>query len=415
MLSKKILKYQIIGDEMHSKKTLISIFLASFLTGCGGGGSEGNSNGSESTPALKVGYFKDSSVEGVEYKTDTQSGLTEHGGSFNYYSGETVNFSIGSLKIGEAKAAPVITPMEMTSFLSPADTENVNIVRVLMSLDTDGDADNGIQIAEAVREYLNEIDASQVDIKTQAGFDDFEDEIKQLLPSISIPSSEDAITHFNETVRCNLSGVFYGDYKGDGDGIFVVAIDPKTLTPKGAFKPNDGYEYEWFGLSGNALELKGGAQPVALGRSEVNDDYAGVTFAAIFEGHDLSGLWSQNEEGGGAIEGEKFISNYNKDQIKYVGTYRVTESEQISGVMQVIISSEDLMSVDWYDFSNNKQYHSGTAFNDGNVWINLDDREISADQNIEFVVERNPNHELNKMLIDSQGNEIELVLSSCRV
>jgi hypothetical protein len=120
-----------------------------------------------------TGYFTDSAVEGLTYKTDTQSGVTDLNGAFTYQAGETVAFSIGAFMLGEsATAAPKMTPLDLIpdSFLpttrnelSPLlrnkaiNTAEViafrklsNMLTFLQALDYDKDASNGITIADGM-------------------------------------------------------------------------------------------------------------------------------------------------------------------------------------------------------------------------------------------------------------------------
>ena len=120
-----------------------------------------------------TGYFTDSAVEGLTYKTDTQSGVTDLNGAFTYQAGETVVFSIGDFVLGEsATAAPEMTPLDLIpdSFLpttrnelSPLlrnkiiNTAEViafrklsNMLTFLQALDYDKDASNGITIADGM-------------------------------------------------------------------------------------------------------------------------------------------------------------------------------------------------------------------------------------------------------------------------
>ena len=120
-----------------------------------------------------TGYFTDSAVEGLTYKTDTQSGVTDLNGAFTYQAGETIAFSIGAFMLGEsATAAPKMTPLDLIpdSFLpttrnelSPLlrnkaiNTAEViafrklsNMLTFLQALDYDKDASNGITIADGM-------------------------------------------------------------------------------------------------------------------------------------------------------------------------------------------------------------------------------------------------------------------------
>ena len=68
------------------RKVLLSISLV-LLAGCGGGGGS-------STVSTSTGKFIDSAVAGLSYTTTSQSGTTDANGTFQYKSGETVNFKL---------------------------------------------------------------------------------------------------------------------------------------------------------------------------------------------------------------------------------------------------------------------------------------------------------------------------------
>ena len=161
-------------DQLKASTLVISFATLLLLGGCGGGGNSNNTvvPGVEPTPIL-TGYFTDSAVEGLTYKTDTQSGVTDLNGAFTYQAGETVAFSIGAFMLGEsATAAPKMTPLDLIpdSFLpttrnelSPLlrnkaiNTAEViafrklsNMLTFLQALDYDKDASNGITIADGM-------------------------------------------------------------------------------------------------------------------------------------------------------------------------------------------------------------------------------------------------------------------------
>jgi len=82
-----------------------ALVLSLELVGCGGGG--GNSSGT--TIPTKIGVFADAPVEGLSYKTATQSGFTDTQGRFKYKDGETVEFKLGKLSLGKGKARAFVT------------------------------------------------------------------------------------------------------------------------------------------------------------------------------------------------------------------------------------------------------------------------------------------------------------------
>ena len=91
-------------------------------------------------------------VEGLSYQTDSQLGAyTQPDGVFEFLPGEMISFFIGPYKLGSALAKPIMTPID---FIEGAQSLNhsqvVTMTRFLMSLDTDQNPDNGIQILEEI-------------------------------------------------------------------------------------------------------------------------------------------------------------------------------------------------------------------------------------------------------------------------
>ena len=119
---------------------LITTTIFTILASCGGG--SGSSN------PTSTGTFVDSPVINIGYRTETQNGVTNSRGEFNYFPGETVTFFIGDLEFPSIPAEQVVTPLDM------ADTDDIshpiviNISRLLQSLDKDGNPSNGISITD---------------------------------------------------------------------------------------------------------------------------------------------------------------------------------------------------------------------------------------------------------------------------
>jgi len=121
--------------------------MAAFLIGCGGGGGGG---GNDATPALE-GSFVDSPVEGLEYMTNSQSGITDMNGTFRYRDGESVRFSLGGLDLGEALGHPIMTPVDLVEgAVDETHPMVTNMARFLQTLDADMNPANGISITEEV-------------------------------------------------------------------------------------------------------------------------------------------------------------------------------------------------------------------------------------------------------------------------
>lgn len=110
------------------------------------------------TPTPAVGIFVDAFVAGIGYRTETQSGVTNALGEFNYLPGETVTFFIGDLVFPPVPAKGTVTPLDMAQTLNPASPVVLNIARLLQSLDTDGNPANGITISPTAAQSAAAVD-----------------------------------------------------------------------------------------------------------------------------------------------------------------------------------------------------------------------------------------------------------------
>lgn len=146
---------------MSMNKSLLSLALLGILSACGGGDIAAPiaitppPPGPIASPTL-TGQLMDSAVANVSYRTSSGLvGTTGADGSFSYKAGDRVSFSIGKLVLGEARAAAVLTPIDLVSGASTLDNpEVVKILQVLQTLDDDRDAANGLTISDAVAAKL---------------------------------------------------------------------------------------------------------------------------------------------------------------------------------------------------------------------------------------------------------------------
>ena len=137
---------------MQIKSILLLSVATLWLSACGGGGDDPEPVTPTPTPTTtpSIGIFVDAPVAGLRYRTATQSGVTNSTGEYNYLPGETVSFAIGDIQLGSTRAGPVATPLSLVSGATDAtDPVVTNIVRLLMTLDADGDPGNGIVIPTA--------------------------------------------------------------------------------------------------------------------------------------------------------------------------------------------------------------------------------------------------------------------------
>ena len=201
------------------KKNMLLIFLLfamAALTACSSGSStstaSGGSNNSTNLTAL-TGVFLDSPVEGLHYQTDTISGFTGENGTFMYHDGETVTFSIGTVMLGSAPANHIMTPIDLVPGAFDETHPTVtNMIRLLQSLDWDGDLTNGIMITETMHA---EMTGRMIDINQ--GVNQFEDyDMEALFNSLNIlgafhneehmglRSISEAQEHFRQTLMSDM-------------------------------------------------------------------------------------------------------------------------------------------------------------------------------------------------------------------
>jgi len=189
-----------------SFKLLILILMLASLGACGGGGAD--------PPAPPVtastGVFVDSTVAGLHYETPTFSGTTNSAGEYDFLPGETVTFSIGGIVLGSAAAGPVVTPLTLVSGATdPTDPVVTNIVRFLLTLDDDGNPDNGISISATTTAAAAglSVDFTIADLTTDAGV------ITLLATLPSTPTLVDATvaqTHFTEVLATTWGVMSWG-------------------------------------------------------------------------------------------------------------------------------------------------------------------------------------------------------------
>lgn len=240
------------------------------MIGCGGG---------DTSDAL-TGVFKDSAVQGLSYETDTiEITQTDKDGTFRYYAGEEVTFSIGGgIVLGSVAGGETVTPMDLVPEAEDATNAVVTrILRLLQTLDTDGNPDNGHEISDTVHYITSALRLSPVDIRTLEigeGTDDFlsqdgdalsiSGELADLVLTENSPlvSAEDARAHFMTTLN-ELKGleVKTGTFLGSLEG-----IEYSTLTQVGLLTDADGqFQY----VEGETITFTiGGSNGINLGSTQ---------------------------------------------------------------------------------------------------------------------------------------------------
>jgi len=111
------------------------------LVGCGGGSSDAlNSAGTNPTSvATGTAYYIDSAVSGVNYTCGSTEGITGADGEFTFEVGVSCTFYLGDIELRSVGT-------ELLADGGEVQETDIEIARILQSLDSDGNPDNGITI-----------------------------------------------------------------------------------------------------------------------------------------------------------------------------------------------------------------------------------------------------------------------------
>ncbi|GAB0056714.1 hypothetical protein SIID45300_01025 [Candidatus Magnetaquicoccaceae bacterium FCR-1] len=153
-----------------------------------------------------VGYFLDSAVGGITYYADDIEGQTDAQGRFTYHPGEKIVFKLGNLVLGQVLtgegASVIVTPVDLASGSTGTINDNIltNLLRLLQTLDSDGNPDNGITISPATIEH-----AQNLELDLTLAPDAFANntQLKGLLAEVGIPDLipvEQAYSHFRDSL-----------------------------------------------------------------------------------------------------------------------------------------------------------------------------------------------------------------------
>ncbi len=172
---------------MNIRFILIGFMLFPLIHACSSGGS-----------STSTGSFLDSAVSGVTYSSYTHSGETDTNGKFYYKDGETITFKIGDIVIGSALVSSTMTPLSFVSESDSSREKHINILRLLQTLDSDGDSSNGININEGVGVGITNIDFDQsaTDFSSDSAVTGF----VATNANVSLVSANVAVSHFNSTL-----------------------------------------------------------------------------------------------------------------------------------------------------------------------------------------------------------------------
>jgi hypothetical protein len=220
----------------------------------------------------------------LEYSSGSTTGITGADGSFNYEEGKPVTFKIGNMVLGSVTVTNSrIFPVDLVSGASDETHPKVSLMaQILQTLDSDGDASNGITITETARRAITQaIDIATTDpAQTSAA-------INQLLASATqgrttaLISQSNAENHLKANIIKEFQGNWSGSYEGSSAGPCRANIS-STDRLTGTCSSNG---------NGNTFNISG--QISSSGQSSIAGSAGtGSTFEGTFTRNGLvSGSW----------------------------------------------------------------------------------------------------------------------------
>ncbi|BES64843.1 hypothetical protein SANA_12820 [Gottschalkiaceae bacterium SANA] len=156
-----------------------------------------------------TGHFIDAPVKGVGYQTPTHIGITDDGGSFDYFAGESVELFIGGVSLGKVKADQRITPMDVVGTSDTDDPRVVNMAKLLQSLDEDGEPTGGIVIdmatSMALTRTTNEMEIDAFDFSDSDQIENvIEGTNKKMGGKLNPVDSVDALDNLQKGTSSNM-------------------------------------------------------------------------------------------------------------------------------------------------------------------------------------------------------------------
>jgi hypothetical protein len=279
----------------------LAIVLSLGFSGCGGG------SGGSSTPTTYTGTFVDAPVQGLNYSTATQSGLTDASGNFKYQAGETVTFKLGTLALGTVPATSSLNPLDLAgdNSLGSVSTKAMNIAMLLQNLDQNRSNTGNIIISSALKDH-NFSNVNLSDAGLEASMNAL---LADGIVSANIDSNNTVITQADATIamttylKSHLAGNYSGDigvtktYRSDftctntsnytiniaSSGNDFIITAPITITDANGVGTTRNVVWTTSSFSAFTSSYSSAASPLS--------DYAYKIENVVFNGETLSGKW----------------------------------------------------------------------------------------------------------------------------
>ena len=285
----------------------ITTSMMTLLGACGGSG--GSDNDAPPLPQIVTGAFVDAPVEGLRWESNQLSGVTDAAGSFQYREGDAVKFFLGDIFLGESIGFKIIIPVDIVAGAQNIDNPQVlNIARLMLTLDDDANAANGIEITPTV----SDLTAGET-VNFAVSTDQFTADTQSLvdrLTAATTAGARDLVAapfareHLRLTIAQLLAGDYRGTYSGDGEGSWSATVNLNGDLSGTAISANSGAPIQ---LAQEGAVLGDGSGKAGFGASGGALNDRTVTFTGIFrtDGR-VSGSWKDDDlDDAGSWQGNK--------------------------------------------------------------------------------------------------------------
>lgn len=353
--------------------SIVSIFT---LVGCGGG-----SGGSTATPepTVQPGVFLDSPVINIGYRTATRSGQTNTDGEYNYLPGESVTFFIGELELPTVLASGIVTPLDLAGTRDTRHVSVVNMIRLLQTLDDDGDPGNGITITDVAKGAATPVDFAlpEADFAASSAVSTLIMHGGQNTTVTSLVSADQAVAHLEETLT--QADQPYGPILG------AWIVDSATLMflPQGEY-----FAIQWKEDNGFVGFEKGAFE-----------HEADVLRISVFQNNDGEALLCnedalstcEDEPYGSVISGDVLALDTGDDGVFHlnrqplrqegvVGVWKIDGASDSDGTLLIFLETGEYFGIEWgdepigfergtYSYSNGSLRISTLQNNDGDTLL----------------------------------------------
>ncbi|MBX3630506.1 MAG: adhesin [Nitrosomonas sp.] len=224
---------------------MVPAAIAVGLTACDDGSISSSSSNESATvtrtrampTGAGTGVLMNSPVSGVSYTASSgKKGVTNEKGHFDFNYGDTVEFKLGGLTLGKVRGTPVVTPMDLAE---GDDKKLLNLLVLLQSLDTDGDASNGITITEEAAAAVSNAIKLNSDPEAFASSAELQSVLEAAGIEHAAKTTDDARAHFMISGVTTLSTQLWVNYNDSTAYVLRVSSDDSGEYLQGQATPDD--------------------------------------------------------------------------------------------------------------------------------------------------------------------------------